>query len=300
MTTLSRALAIIDEGDFCWTTLLIAIFLGVGSRMIERRPDLQALGLRLSAIAFVAYLVYGAVRFEPMAAEGWVGIALRGLSAGGLTLGLAWIALALLAALGHHTILRPLAALRRWLTAARVRRAMRRARRDADRAAAIRQAELERTAPERELARQRQLEEQRLAMQRAEEQARERERAQTRREDARASALLSFTFYSAKLGSRFSRKDYDHYLATYMGDNQSPEAVERRGKELVAIFERHLADAKPAKQETSIDSLTRWYADTKAQIEGLPIPEDIKEERLIELETRFAELLAEHMERSRP
>ena len=124
--------------------------------------------------------------------------------------------------------------------------------------------------------------------------------AQHRREDARASALLSYSFYAAKLGERFSRAMFDQYVEQYMSDKQPPEVVERRGQELLAIFEKHLADVRPAKKESSLESITRWYQQTKAQIEALPLDDDVKEVRLIELERRFAELLSGHLEGTTP
>jgi hypothetical protein len=85
-----------------------------------------------------------------------------------------------------------------------------------------------------------------------------------------------------------------------MGDDHPPEAVERRCAELSAFFEDQESGSGQAKQESPIERLNRWRAEQKAMIEGLPIDDALREEQLISLETRFAELLAEHMERSRP
>jgi hypothetical protein len=121
-----------------------------------------------------------------------------------------------------------------------------------------------------------------------------------RREDAHASALLSYSFYAAKLGNRFSREMFDEYVKKYMGDEQPVDVVEQRGKELVAIFERHLQDVQPPRKPTSIESLSQWYEQTKKQIEGLAMEEAVKEVRLIELEQRFNDLLGRHLEETEP
>lgn len=138
-------------------------------------------------------------------------------------------------------------------------------------------------------------------------QAPARHRAETRaiddarqREDAHASALLSYSFYAAKLGDRFTRAMFDEYVRKYMGGDQTPEVVERRGAELIAIFERHLHDVQPPRKATSMESLARWYEQTRCQIEGLGLEEGVKEVRLIELEQRFNDLLGRHLEETEP
>ena len=93
---------------------------------------------------------------------------------------------------------------------------------------------------------------------------------------------------------------FDEYVKKHMGDEHPVEGVEHRGKELVAIFEKHLHDVQPPKKPTSIESLSRWYAQTKAQIEGLDMEEAVKEVRLIELERRFNDLLGKHLEETEP
>jgi hypothetical protein len=123
---------------------------------------------------------------------------------------------------------------------------------------------------------------------------------QKRRDDARASAFLSFNFYSAKLGNRFSRQDFDQYVQTYMSDSHQPEDVCQRGRDLLAIFEKHLAEAQPKKTEPTLNSLVTWYHDMRQQIESLPLSGDVKEVRLIDLKNRFEDLLGELTEQARP
>lgn len=280
---------IFRDGDVCSLGFLIAVLFAIGSKMVERRADLYQWGLRLAVAAFLLYVILGAVETHARDANDYATLAFRGLFAAGLTLGIAWIVLSILAFLHHHLIERPGEGVRRWREEARRQRLEREARREADRKAARERAEWERAAPERERQRQQ-----------AEAEARARAEAQRRREDARAGALLDYTYYAAKLGSRFSRADFDHYLQTYMGDVHPPEIVERRRQELVAIFERHLADVSPPRKEMTIDGLTGWYETTKARIEGSSMDDRTKRTQLAELYARYTELMSELMERMRP
>src|SRR5207249_3925444 len=54
-------------------------------------------GLRLAAVAFVAFCIYGYLRLKPTDAQGLLWIAVRGLLAAGLALGVAWILLPIIA-----------------------------------------------------------------------------------------------------------------------------------------------------------------------------------------------------------
>jgi hypothetical protein len=118
-----RVLGLIDGGDLCGTAFLILIFAGIGSKMVEGHAGAQRAGRRLSAAAFIAYVVSAALRFDPPDAGALAAIALRGLLAAGMTLGVAWIALAVIAFAYDRVIARPIEAARNWARAARLRRA---------------------------------------------------------------------------------------------------------------------------------------------------------------------------------
>ena len=277
------------DGDICSLGFLIVVLLAVGGTMIKSRPDLDQWGHRLAAVAFVAYVIVGGIETKGDEASDWAALAFRGLFAAGFVLGVTWIALPILAFIHQHTIRRPAERAHQWRNEAEQRRRDVDAKREVEKQAAIRQAEWKRSAPEREQARLQ-----------AENNARIQADSQRRREDARAAALLSYSFYSAKLGGRFSRKMFDQYVETYMGDKYSPDIVERRGNELLAIFERHLADVQPPPRSTTIESLTRWYERIKGQITAMPIDPEAKEVRLADLERRFDELLSSHLEDIEP
>lgn len=275
--------------DFFSFGFLIVILLVVGGMMIKTRPDLDHWGHRLAAGAFVGYVILGGIETNADDASHWAALTFRGLFAAGFVLGIAWIALPILGLIHQHTIRRPAERARQWRNEAERRRRDKDTRREAEKQAALRQAEWERYAPERERDRLQ-----------AEANAQTQTETQRRREDARASALLSFSFYAAKLGPRFTREMFDEYIRKYMGDEHPAELVERRGKELIAIFEKHLLDVQPAKQPTSIESLGQWYQQTKTQIEGLGLDEGVKDVRLIDLEKRFNDLLSKQLEESEP
>lgn len=275
--------------DLCSTAFLLVVVWLIGAKTVENQPRLQKRGQALALAMFALAMLVPGVLARPENIEQWLKIAFEAVILAGFTLGFSWITFAILAFVMQHAIRRPLASLRRSIFSYRSARDARRAARDDEHRRRIAQAEFERTAPERERARLQ-----------AEADARVRADAQRRRDDARASALLSFSFYSAKLGSRFSREMFDQYVREYMGDEHSADVVARRGQELIAIFERHLADVQPPKKQTTIESLTKWFSETKAQIEALPLDDSIKEPRLIELEVRYNELLAAHLEGTAP
>jgi len=282
-------MSLLHDGDVCSVGFLILILLAFGGMMVHGRPDLDQWGRRLAAAAFVAYLILVGIETHAEKAEQWAALAFRGLFAAGLVMGGAWVVLPILAFVHRHAVEEPGRRVRRWREEARRRRLEREARREAERRAAREHAEWERTAPERE--RQREL---------AEAEAMRRAEAKRRRDDARAAALLDYTFYAAKLGNRFSRQDFDQYVATYMGDGHPPDVVERRRQELLAIFERHLADVSPPRREMTIDGLTSWYEGARATIERSTMDDRTKRTQFAELYARYTELMSELMERMRP
>jgi hypothetical protein len=277
------------EGDLCSLLFLLLLILGLGSAMVHTRPALMRAGQRLAVAALLAFIGFRAWIDVPATADDWISILLRGFMAAGLTLGVAWIGLAVLAVLARWTVSQPAAAFRAWWSKDRTRKALCRTEREARCREATMRAEERRRAPERERARLQ-----------VDAEAKARAEAQRRREGSRASALLSFSFYAAKLGDRFPRAMFDQYVERYMADTHPPEVVEQRGRELIAIFEKHLADVVPAKRTTSIESLSRWYEETKAHIQALPLDEGVKDIRLIDLEKRFDELLSKHLEGTEP
>src|SRR4051794_1519452 len=60
-----RILDLIDSGDLCGTAFLILLLAGVGSKMVEGHDGARRAGLRLSAAAFIAYVLFAVLQFDP-------------------------------------------------------------------------------------------------------------------------------------------------------------------------------------------------------------------------------------------
>ena len=71
--------------------LLILVLAFVGSRMVEENPPARRFGWRCAGAAFVSYGVYAGCTQEPVTAQEWFSVSLRGLLASGLFLCLGWI-----------------------------------------------------------------------------------------------------------------------------------------------------------------------------------------------------------------
>ncbi len=278
MTTL---LEMLDHGDARSLLFLIAILSLVGSKMTETSDSVQRWGWRLAAAAFLAYAVYAGIVQQPAAAEDWVGVILRGLLAGGLALGFSWIALSAVAFLLRC----PIAFIQsriRALKAAAVRR------REEQQRWARDQAQWQH--PDLEAERRAQQHQQSIAQ----------GEAKRRRTNARACAALTYSLHASKLQHRFSQQMFDDFVARYMGDDQLPEDVERRGEELSQTLQKHLAEAEPPEDNRTLADLAQWFIEQKTHVESLPVDEKVKRLHLAELTARYAELSSRLMEKLRP
>jgi hypothetical protein len=124
--------------------------------------------------------------------------------------------------------------------------------------------------------------------------------AQKRRDESRSHCELTYSFYAPKLGERFTRAMLDSYIEKYMGDNQTPEDVERRGQELQVTLQKHLESVEPPKKKLTLESLARWFIEEKQRIESLPVDEKSKRRHIAELNGRYAELSSQLMENIQP
>ena len=143
---------------------------------------------------------------------------------------------------------------------------------------------------------QRQLEQQRRQSETAERQAVD----QQRRVEARAQCELLFGRHVHEIESRFPKEMLDSFMLTYMNDNQPVEAVERRGKELQRSILLHLEEERPVRKYLTIDELADWFVKEKQRIESLPIEEELREEHLVQLNMRYAELTQDMLQRMTP
>lgn len=131
------------------------------------------------------------------------------------------------------------------------------------------EAEYERGAPERERIR-RQLEAAALA----------RTIAQRRREDMRTRCELIYLHYPT-IAPHLPRKRFDHFMATRMGDDQPPEKVEERGRDLQRLL-RQLGEqpAPPAGTEEYL----HWCREQILRTAALPLDLHIQTETMAGLQ----------------
>lgn len=278
---MTNVLEILDQGDACSLLFLIAILWLVGSKMTEGNDSIQRWGWRLAAGAFIAYAAYAGMAQQPAAPEDWIGVVLRGLLAGGLTLGFSSIILSVAAFVLRH----PFAFIRARTRALRS-------------AAARRREEQQQWARDQSQRQHADLEAERRAEQHQHSIAEA--DAKRRRTDARARAALTYSLYASKLQHRFTQPMFDNFVAKYMGDDQLPEDVERRGEELFQTLQKHLAEAEPPEENRTLADLAQWFVEQKTRIESLPVDEKVKRLHLVELTARYAELSSRLMENLRP
>ena len=279
MTTIVQ---IINAGDFCSTAFLAFFLFCIGGKMVEGRPTLCQWGKRIAAAAFLFYVVHEAYASQPIDASGWIGVLLRGLLAGGMVLGLAWIALTVFAFARTYLLQLPLAKLRSMTQSIRQRRSV--------------QEERSSGTAEDALRRQCQQEEQRRKREQADDVA----QARRRRVNARADAALAFSRYASKIGNRFSQDMFDHFVATYMTDDQPADDVEHRGQELLSTLRQHLEEIEPPGKKRTLEELAQWHQEEKAHIEALDTDARTKRIHLATLNTRYADLAAQLMEEIEP
>ena len=124
--------------------------------------------------------------------------------------------------------------------------------------------------------------------------------AKRRRTDARAVAALAYSRYAAKIHKRFPQKMFDRFVATFMGDDQPPDDVHRRGQELLQMLQQNLEEVEPPEKKQTPEDLAQWFQNQKILIESLPIDDTFKRQQLAELNTRYSELSSKLMERLQP
>lgn len=286
---MDRILDILNDGNLCYLMLLIGILASIGQRVAAAQPRLHLLGLRLAFAAFLAYCAYAAVRFSPRSAEEFVGIALRGLLAAGLALGLSWTLLPAAAFVYCYTLGPFFGKVGEWSRAAFRSAAERRARCKEEEQKRLGQEEYQRLEQERE--RNRPLEEAR---------ARANAEAQRRRQDARVACEVLYNLHAPEIGTRFPRELFHEFLARHLGDNHPPEYVEERSRQLQEIIRAHLERVEPPKKKRTVEELAAWYATMRETIERQPIDDRQKRVQLAQLNLRYRDLVNDVMETLEP
>jgi hypothetical protein len=272
---------LISDDDPVTLAAFSAIILAVGSN-IATDPALRLWGKRAAAAAYVLFSVYALCTTKGIDAGELLHIAFRGLFAAAIALGTTWIVLPILA-----FIVRFLLNFGRDHFAALESEANRREEKERHR---ISSDEAQRRQAQQE------------AEQRADKarQTLTQTESQRRRNDARAKAVLTFSRYASKLGGRFTQENLDHFVAAYMGDDQPPDAVERRAAELLQVLQEHAAAADPPEEKQTLDALARWFLAQKEHIQSLPLDDRAKRLHIVELTRRYNELSARLVEKLQP
>ena len=131
--------------------------------------------------------------------------------------------------------------------------------------------------------------------------ARSRESAnQQRRVEARAQCELAYSLHASEIEDRFPKATLSSFMQTYMSDAQPVEAVERRGNELRRIIQQHRETVQPRKKCHTVQGLAEWFLAEKERIEALPVDEELREEHLVQLNMRYAELTHNMLQKMEP
>ena len=279
---------LIEQSDYCPLILLIAILCFIGSKVVETRPGLRTWGVRIAVATFVSFAIMKVAEVESHTAQSLLWAVVSAMFAAGLVLGPAWIILAMLrffcrtVSEGHN-----------------------RARRRAEQF----RSETETTRRERELRRQQAAQEeftpdQQRALREAEEQRRVAEQAERtdarRREDARVACELLYNLYAAHLQDRFPQEAFDRFVQTYMTDEQPPDVVEQRAGQLQATIQQQYEQVNPPDNFTDLGQVARWYEKQKKKIERLGVHQSFKDDYLVQLNERYAELTQRVLEKQEP
>jgi len=279
---MSDPFQLVRDGDLCSLTFLALLLLAIGLSFLDRSPELRLWAVRVAAAAFLGFSVYGGWFYEPYDASEWILVLLRALVAGALTLGLASIILPALAFLKGSLIDAPTrklhdarhSAKRRRDEAAQQRQWQHEKQVRADHELAVRSVQLRQQEAEGEAAR--------------------------RRTDARAEIQLRFSLLVPKLGDRFTQEMLADYVTTCMGDDHSPEDVQRRGRDLIATLETHLQEEKAAETLVDLEQLDSWFQTQKQRIERSSAEERLKRQLLALLNVQYAELAQKLIESLEP
>jgi len=284
MTTFHQLL----ELEWFSLALLAALSIAVGQGVASSQPDVLRAGKRGFVGVFLCFMGIGLTEVSFDSNE-CLALFIRGLLIAASCYGISLLLIPIVAGLYDCLILKPIRAMRyAWYCYQMNARDKRRLRQQ-ERLRQQSQLDWDRSQPHRD----------RLAVEA--EQRQQREAAEhIRRENARAECELLFSLHAPEMHTRFGRPDLEHFMQTYMGNGMSVDEVERRGKELQRIIDQHRQHTKPDRKPRTIQDLAEWFVQEKQRIEGLPLEPDIKDEHLVQLNIRYAELTQDLLQKMEP
>ena len=282
-------LDLLKYDSVCSQFFLAMLFYPMGSWLVQESPRLKQWGYRAAAVAFVAYIVFGTIVFEPRGADDVVPIVIRAFVVFFLSIGTSWIGLTFLGRAYDYSL---------GILFERVRRVYQRHQRHIDNAARDRDAERERLR-QQELAREK-ASEQDSKQSAADQQKLAVTHAQRRRRDARARAHALYLRLRPQLADRFPRKLYDQFVAEHLTDEHTPEELEANVAILEEVLSNHADPAASKSEEEDFLGLIAWYERTDGEIEA-----NVKDERMRKslkaiLKSQYNQLLTRYFQEHQP
>ncbi len=276
-------LNIIENGDLCSSIMLLFCLSCIGSRAVESQPELMPWGARAGFTALLAYVAFQWPTFCPTSPEELLWILLRGLLAAAYATTLTWILLPVVVVVWRFTGRRIVESVRAASLARKKRKEQRHAAtlRSQERQAIVRPSSP--LSPELEQ-QQREAESMARVAREAEE------TASRRREEARLRSDLLYERNARLLAGSFSRERFEQFMNRYLGNDTSPDLVEKREQLLREMIMDSLGTT-PAPKFASMTDLAAFFAARRQEISDLPHADDVKDAYIVQLNKQEDEAL---------
>lgn len=132
-----------------------------------------------------------------------------------------------------------------------------------------------------------------------ERQERERAGAQRRRAEARAECEVYFSLHAPEIAGRFPKAEFAEFMTRHLGDEHSPEYVERRAEQLLALMRKHLERVKSPIELKSLDEILAAFDDRIRRVRESALHEKDKEVILVDLEQEREEAVRKALREGR-
>jgi len=93
-----------------------------------------------------------------------------------------------------------------------------------------------------------------------------RDAAQRKREEIRARCEAAFHIHGPEIADRFPRSAFDQFCTRYLGDDKTPEVVEARARELLAIIQSYVNKIDPVKVKPSLESILSTFDERRQKV----------------------------------